>query len=73
MITDEEFSNLNECASKTATNEFVRHAMEEYAQNMGFKLDGLPEYGLQKIVRYAAIVSAAIMAGIDPEELKDPS
>jgi len=48
----------------------VRDVMEEFAANMGFQLDGLPGYGLHKVVSYAAQVARAQALGFDPELLR---
>jgi hypothetical protein len=47
----------------------VLRAMEEFADNMGFKLEGLPRYGLMKIASYVAQVARARALGFDPDLL----
>ena len=50
--------------------EMVQDALIEFAGNMGFKREGLPEYGLSKIVSYVAQVARAEALGFDPELLR---
>ena len=57
-------------AQKVLESELVRGVMEEFASNMRFKLEGLPEYGLKKVVCYAAQVARAQALGFDPELLR---
>lgn len=57
-------------AHKAVDHETVQAVMEEFADNMGFKLDGLPAYGLTKVAHYAAIVARAQALGISPDELR---
>lgn len=54
-------------AEKALAHELVRGAMEEFAANMGFVLDGLPKYGLTKVAAYAAQVARAQALGFDPD------
>ena len=57
-------------AEKALRHHLVQYVMEEFANNMGFKLDGLPKYGLMKVASYAAQVARAQALGIDPEDLR---
>ncbi len=57
-------------ANEALEHELVRQVMEEYAGNMGFKLDGLPRYGLMKVASYAAQVARAQAFGFDPDLLR---
>lgn len=57
-------------ASKALEHELVREVMQEFADNMGFKLEGLPRYGLMKVASYTAQVARAQAVGIDPDELR---
>jgi hypothetical protein len=57
-------------AEKALDNEMVRNAMQEFARNMGFQLDGLPAYGLAKVAHYAASVARAQALGFDPDLLR---
>ena len=41
-------------ATDFSKHELIENVLTEYAENMGFKREGLPEYGLQKIVHYVA-------------------
>lgn len=50
--------------------QMMQDVMEEFAENMGFKLDGLPKYGLMKVAGYAAQIARAQTLGIDPMLLK---
>lgn len=51
------------------THPLVKLAMEEFADNMGFKLEGLPLYGLKKLGCVIAMVTAAAVRRIDILEL----
>jgi hypothetical protein len=57
-------------AEKALDHEAVQHAIQEFADNMGFVLEGLPAYGLNKVAHYAAMVARAQALGIDPDELR---
>jgi len=57
-------------ARRVFESELVREVMEEFAGNMRFELKGLPEYGLRKVVMYAAQVARAQALGFDPELLR---
>lgn len=57
-------------AEKALRHPIVQRVMEEFADNMGFELDGLPRYGLMKVAGYAAQVARAQALGIDPESLR---
>lgn len=60
-------------ASRVLHHELVKSAMQEFAANMGFDLDGLPAYGLAKIATHAAQVARAQALGFDPDLLRlDP-
>lgn len=53
-------------SEKVLEVEVVARVMQEFADNMGFDLNGLPGYGLCKIVSYAAQVARAQALGFDP-------
>lgn len=57
-------------AEKALQHPFVVDAMQEFADNMRFKLDGLPSYGLHKVAGLAAQVARAQALGIDPDTLR---
>jgi hypothetical protein len=53
-----------------AQHEIVDMTLSEFAGNMHFKREGLPEYGLKKIVSHVAQVVLARARNIDPNDLK---
>lgn len=55
---------------KALEHPLVVEVMKEFADNMGFKLEGLPRYGLKKVAMYAAQVARAQALGIDPDDLR---
>lgn len=57
-------------AEKVLESSLVTEVMEEFAGNMGFKLEGLPGYGMKKIVSYVAQVARAQALGFDPNLLR---
>jgi hypothetical protein len=57
-------------AEQALHHDLVQNALSEFADNMGFKREGLPEYGLTKIVSYAAQVARAHALGFDPDLLR---
>jgi len=57
-------------AEKALDNEMVQNVLTEFAGNMGFERDGLPEFGLMKIVSYVAQVARAEALGFDPYLLR---
>lgn len=57
-------------ANKALEHELVRYVMDEFADNMGFELTGLPRYGLMKVASYAAQVARAQALGFDPNLLR---
>lgn len=57
-------------AEKALENEMVQDVLTEFAKNMGFERDGLPEYGLCRIVSYVAQVARAEALGFDPHLLR---
>lgn len=57
-------------AEKVRENEMIQDVLTEFAGNMGFKREGLPEYGLCKIVSYVAQVARAEALGFDPALLR---
>lgn len=57
-------------AEKALQHPLVENVMEEFAGNMRFKLEGLPEYGLRKVAAVAAQVARAQALGIDPDTLR---
>lgn len=67
-MSDWKNAHANE-AAKFAEHKFVDEVLTEYADNMNFARKGLPEYGLQKIVRYVAQVVLARARGFEPELL----
>lgn len=58
-------------ANRTLAHPYTREAMKEFAINMRFKLDGLPEYGLNKVAGNAVMVALCILNNIDPNELEN--
>jgi len=50
----EEFKAIAKAVKETPE---VDEVLSEFAFNMQFEREGLPEYGLQKIVRYVAIAA----------------
>lgn len=57
-------------AEKALDSDIVQNVLDEFADNMRFKRDGLPEYGLVKICCYVAQVARAQALGFDPELLR---
>jgi len=57
-------------SEEAAKHGLVDDVLSEFADNMGFRRDGLPEYGLQKIVMTVAQVVRARTLGFDPELLR---
>lgn len=57
-------------AERTLDHQLVIDAMDEFAGNMGFKREGLAEYGLAKVAFYAATVARAQALGFDPDLLR---
>lgn len=57
-------------AEKVWRHKLVQDVLDEFAGNMGFKREGLPEYGLMKIVNYVAQCARADALGFDPELLR---
>lgn len=57
-------------AEKACEHELVQNVLTEFARNMGFERDGLPEYGLTKIVATVAQVARAQALGFDPDLLR---
>jgi hypothetical protein len=68
-VADWKRTHANE-AEKAWENEMVQNVLTEFAGNMGFKREGLPEYGLSKIVSYVAQVARAEALGFDPMLLR---
>lgn len=68
-MTDWKKAHANE-AEKFAKHELIDSVLTEFAENMNFKREGLPEYGLQKIVTYVAQIVLARARGFEPELLK---
>lgn len=56
-------------ADKLTKHGIIESVLTEFAHNMHFERDGLPEYGLQKIVSYVAQVVLAAAKGINPDML----
>lgn len=69
MTNEEKYAHLGGAAA-ALEHEMVREVMQEYAGNMGFKLEGLPAYGLRKVARYAATIAWCAAKGIDINELR---
>lgn len=69
MATDWKEHHANE-AGKALDRGLVQRVLTEFAGNMGFERDGLPEYGLTKIVLTVAQVARAEALGFDPELLR---
>ena len=69
MYADWKLAHINE-AVEAAQHEMVENVLSEFALNMGFERRGLPEYGLQKIVQYVAVVAYSRALGIDPDTLR---
>ena len=61
-------SHANE-AEAFADHRLVEDVLDEFAMNMNFKREGLPAYGLMKIVNYVAQVVLARARGFEPELL----
>lgn len=57
-------------SEQAVAHPLVQKVMEEYADNMGFALTGLPAYGLHKVALYAAQVARAQALCFDPELLR---
>ncbi len=57
-------------AEKALDHALVRSVIREFADNMGFELEGLPKYGIMKVAMYVATVARAQALGIDPDELR---
>jgi hypothetical protein len=57
-------------SEKALDQDLVQSTLSEFASNMGFKREGLPEYGLAKIVSVVAQVARAEALGFDPELLR---
>lgn len=57
-------------ADNAVFHPLVQQALEEFADNMGFALEGLPKIGLLKIAAYSAMVARAQALGFDPELLR---
>lgn len=66
--TDWKQHHANE-AEKAVVHPIVEDAADEFADNMGFKREGLPGHGLMKVASYAAQVARAQALGFDPELL----
>jgi len=62
--THEEKQEFSNEAEKALDDPLVQRVMEEYADNMGFRLTGLPRYGLVKVAFHAAVVARAQALGI---------
>lgn len=56
-------------AEEFARHKLIEDVLTEFARNMGFKREGLPEYGLSNIVSYTAQVVLARAKGFEPELL----
>lgn len=62
-----EFSDM---AAVALEHPLVQNVLDEFALNMGFKREGLSEYGLMKIVNVVGQVSIAVSRNIDPDLLR---
>lgn len=69
-IDEAERKAIQADAGEAVEHPYVARVMAEFAMNMGFRLDGLPEYGMKKVAAYAAIVGACIARGVDPKVLE---
>lgn len=69
MGTDWKQDHAN-TAEEFAQHEIIEDVLTEFAYNMGFKREGLPEYGLKKIVYTVAQIVLARARGIDIEALR---
>lgn len=56
-------------SEKAVAHRLVQEVIAEFADNMGFALEGLPRYGMHKVALYAAQVARAQALGFDPELL----
>jgi hypothetical protein len=70
MTADWKEHHANE-AEKALDQDLVQRVLTEFAGNMGFERDGLPEYGLVKIVLTVAQVARAEALGFDPQAWQD--
>lgn len=57
-------------SEEAARHELVEHVLSQFADNMGFRREGLPEYGLMEIVSAVAQVVRARTLGFDPDLLR---
>lgn len=58
-------------AAETALEHgLVQRVIEEFADNMGFNLEGLPKYGMFKVASTVAQVARAQALGFDPDLLR---
>jgi len=67
-MSDWKSAHANE-AEGFADHKLVEDVLDEFAKNMGFKREGLPAYGLMKIVSYVAQVVLARARGFEPDLL----
>ena len=69
MSDDWKIDHAN-ASEKALEHDLVKGVVEEFADNMGFKLEGLPKYGLMKVCGYVAQVARAQALGFDPDLLR---
>jgi ABC-type transporter MlaC component len=60
---------IDELSHKTLENEQVAYSMDEFAMNMHFKNEGLPNLGMTKIASYAASIGITLALGVDMQIL----
>lgn len=58
-----------ENADEIVEDQVVQEAMQEFADNMRFKLEGLPSMGLHKVASYAAQIALARADGYTSDDL----
>lgn len=69
MTSEDKQAFVND-AEQAVVHPLVLQVMEEFADNMGFELKGLPKYGLMKVASYTATIARAYALGIDPDVLR---
>jgi len=68
-MTDWRDAIANE-AHHATEHPLVADVIAELLDNLGLAPGGLPEYGIQKVAHYAAMVSRAQTLGIDPDLMR---
>lgn len=69
-LTAAEGNALADEAFKALDHPIVNDCAEELCFNLRIKYEGLPRYGIRKLMQYAAIVARCHALGIDPEEMR---